>query len=302
MKTIINAQKIAALNTGISLAFNQGFSDTAVYWPLIAMEVRSTTSAQIYPKLDGFKGIREWAGDRVLNRLTQSAFTLVNKKFENTLAVNRDDIEDDNLGLYSTFAQQLGQDAANFPNQLMYELFVKGDTELCSDGQYFFDADHPSFDLGGKEISASNIQTGTGPAWYLIDDSKVLKPMIYQNRKPFQLTTITAENDPNVFMRNEYIYGVDGRCNAGFGLWQLAYMSKADLTADSYAAARAAMGSLKNEKGKSLGIVPKKLLVPPSLEAKARMIANSELVSDGTTTVSNPWKGTVEPIVVPYLS
>lgn len=47
--------------------------------------------------------------------------------------------------------------------------------------------------------------------------------------------------DENVFYKREYIYGSDGRCNVGFGLWQLAYASKQPLTAENYEAARAAM-------------------------------------------------------------
>jgi micrococcal nuclease len=33
-------------------------------------------------------------------------------------------------------------------------------------------------------------------------------------------------------MSEEYRYGVRARCNAGFGLWQLAYASKAELNAE----------------------------------------------------------------------
>lgn len=300
-KNIINAQTIAALNTSVSMAFNQGMGSIRNDWQIVAMEVKSSSSANIYPKLDGFRGIREWIGDRILNRLTKSAFTILNKDFEGTVVVDRNDIEDDEIGIYQPLAQQLGQDAANFPNRLVYGLLKNGAATTGPDGQYFFDADHLSFDINGNEISASNIQTGTEPAWYLIDDRKILKPIIFQNRKPFNLQTINAETDPNVFMRKEFIYGVDGRCNVGFGLWQLAYMSTAPLTPDNYAAARAAMGSLKNEKGDPLEISPTKLLVPAALESAARQIANSELVSDGSTTISNPWKGTVEAVVVPYL-
>ena len=50
--------------------------------------------------------------------------------------------------------------------------------------------------------------------------------------------------------------------------------------------------------GFPLGIRPDTLIVPPSLEAVALEIVNTEY---GTGGISNPWKGTAELIVTPYL-
>ncbi len=59
--------------------------------------------------------------------------------------------------------------------------------------------------------------------WYLIDASKVLKAFIWQSRKEPQLVAKTSLTDDNVFARNEFIWGVDMRGNAGYGLPQLAF-------------------------------------------------------------------------------
>ncbi len=67
-------------------------------------------------------------------------------------------------------------------------------------------------------------------------------------------------------MRNRIIFGVTGRSNAGFGLWQLAYGSKADLTPETYEAARAAMTTLRGEGGRKLNINPSLLVVPRAIE------------------------------------
>lgn len=61
--------------------------------------------------------------------------------------------------------------------------------------------------------------------WFLLDTTKFLKPMIYQERKKVQFVSMTRETDHDVFMRNEYLYGADGRGAAGFGYWQMAYGS-----------------------------------------------------------------------------
>lgn len=62
-------------------------------------------------------------------------------------------------------------------------------------------------------------------AWFLFDTSRAIKPLIFQQRKKPEFVSMDATNDQNVFMKKQYIYGVDCRDNAGFGLWQLAYGS-----------------------------------------------------------------------------
>jgi phage major head subunit gpT-like protein len=62
-------------------------------------------------------------------------------------------------------------------------------------------------------------------AWYLVDASRAIKPLIFQERKKPEFTSLIDAKDENVFMRGSYLYGVDNRCNAGFGLWQMAYGS-----------------------------------------------------------------------------
>lgn len=61
--------------------------------------------------------------------------------------------------------------------------------------------------------------------WFLLCTKRPVKPFIFQNRRKPQLVAKTNPNDDNVFMNKEYIYGVDARYNAGYGLWQLAYGS-----------------------------------------------------------------------------
>ncbi len=57
--------------------------------------------------------------------------------------------------------------------------------------------------------------------WYLFDTTRALKPFIFQNRMSPQFVPLTAVNDENVFMHKEYIWGVDARGAAAFGLWFL---------------------------------------------------------------------------------
>lgn len=59
--------------------------------------------------------------------------------------------------------------------------------------------------------------------WFLFDTSKVLKPFIFQRRRPPQLVQQTAPTDAPVFNNKKLRFGVDYRAGAGYALWQLAY-------------------------------------------------------------------------------
>ena len=61
--------------------------------------------------------------------------------------------------------------------------------------------------------------------WFLLCTNRFLKPIIFQDRKKAKLTALIKDDDENVFMRNEFIWGVDARYNAGYGFWQMAYGS-----------------------------------------------------------------------------
>ena len=295
----INASTLRSIYTGLSTAFNQRLAATATFYGTIAMTVNSVTAMNEYPRMDDMPGIREWVGDRVVHDLSAQTYQIRNRTFEGTIGIKRDQIEDDQIGLFTPVAAQLGQDAAAFPDQLVFPLLKAAATTRCYDGQYFFDTDHPGFDENGGVTSVANFQDGAGPAWYLIDDSQVMKPMVFQSRRLFKLVAKDQESDDNLFWKNQFLWGVDGRCNAGFGLWQLAFMSKATLNAANYAAARTAISTIRKRNGQVIGIRPTKLIVPPQLEGTARQILNAELINGGD---SNIWAKTAEVVVIPHLA
>lgn len=295
----INADTMRSIFTAVSTSFNGRFEAVQTFYSTVAMTVTSTTSMNEYPRMDDLPGFREWIGDRVAHDLSMQTYQIRNREFEKTISIKRSQVEDDQIGFLANAAAQMGQDAAEFPDSLVFPLWKAGNTTLCYDGQNFFDTDHPGYNAAGAEVSVSNYQAGGGDAWFLIDDSKVMKPMIWQPRKKFQLVKKDRDTDDKVFETGKFTYGVDGRCNAGFGLWQLAYMSKGTLDATNYEAARVALGTLRRRDGTPLNISGKKLLVPPSLEGAANRLLKNDLVAGGVT---NEWKGTAEPLVVPWLA
>lgn len=296
MPRVITAALLNDLFTAHKTNFRTGFAGVSPLWAQIATKILSTTGSETYDWLGEWPKIREWIGDRVLKELQASTYAVKNKPFESSIRVKRDNIEDDQLGIYKPMFEEMGRTVAIFPDELVFALLAAGLTTKCYDGQPFFDTAHP---IGTEGATASNYQAGAGAAWYLLDTTRALKPLIYQERRAMALTALDNPTDSNVFMRAEFVYGVDGRMNAGYGFWQMAYCSKAALTPDNYKAARAAMGALKSDEGKPLGVRPNLLVVPPSLEGDALAITNADTVSTGG---SNIWRGTATTLVAPLLS
>lgn len=271
------------------------------------MTVPSSARDESYGWLGQFPQLREWLdGERVVRQLKAHGFTIVNRKFESTVSVSRDDFSDDRLGVFKPMFAEMGHAAALHPDEIVFRLLAQGTSTQCFDGQYFFDTDHPMLDPNGtitgadgqKYSTVSNFSTGTGPTWYLLDTSRAVRPIIWQEREKYEFQNVTRLDDERVFMTDNFMYGIRARVNAGFGLWQLAHASREALSPANYAAIRARMQTLAGDQGRPLGIRPNVLVVPPQLEEAAFHLLNTETQDGGG---SNPWKGTAEILVTPYL-
>lgn len=297
---IINRSTLSAMFRGFQMVFQGAFDGAASEWAKVAMTVPSSTSEEQYGWLGTSTRFREWIGDRVIQNLKTHDFTIRNKPFENTIGVDRDHIEDDRLGIYSPMFQQLGMDARQHPEELVFGLLKNGFTGLCYDGQYFFDTDHPVIGADGvTAASVSNSGGGSGTPWIVMDLSRAIRPIVFQKRRDYNLTAMDSPEDESVFTRKMYRYGVDARCNVGYGLWQLAYGSKQTLDATALKAAIAALESFTGDSGKPLGIRATHLVVPPSLKYTAKELVAAAQNAAGATNVLN---GDLQVISTAYLN
>lgn len=295
----ITPQILTSLSQGFNAAFKAGFGSVAPSYQQIAMTISSASNAENYGWMKDLPGMREWAGQRVIHNLESVAAQLVNRKWEHTIGVKRDDIEDDRLGMYATLLQQQGEIAARHPDDLVWSLLASGFETAGFDGQNFFDTDHESHDRQGKVISWANAQSGAGNPWFLFDLSRnYLKPLIFQLRRAAEFVQKTDAKDDHVFLNDTYLYGVTARYAAGFGFHQLAFASRAALDADNYEAARIALQAQYRPDGSPLGVRPTNLIVGPSNEATARRLLEAELTGGGDTNI---WRGSAQLIVSPYL-
>lgn len=289
---IINPASLGGMTSSFNVIFNKAFEETPVLYPKIAMEIPSEAADENYAWLGAMPSMREWIGDREIRNLSTHSYTIHNRLFENTVAVNRSDIEDDRIGIYKPRFQDLAECARKLPDKLVFSLLPTAFKENGYDEAPFVSDAHPYrngtqsnkgtaklspesygaarismmslFDDRGEPLyimpdllvvspqneaaarrivyaeeinHETNIYKGTADVmiapelmrnpdmWFLLCTSKAIKPFIFQNRRKPTLVVKDSPEDDNVFFHNEHLYGVDMRCNAGFGLWQLAYGS-----------------------------------------------------------------------------
>ncbi|WP_048797108.1 MULTISPECIES: Mu-like prophage major head subunit gpT family protein [Serratia] len=313
MSTPTTPQMIQALFTGYRSDFQNGLGMAPSQYQRIAMTVPSTSRSNTFGWLGQFPHFREWVGPRVMQQMAVHGYSISNKTWEDSVAISRDDFEDDILGVYSPIFQEMGRAAACFPDELVFAALAQGDKTACYDGQNFFDAEHPVYekvDGTGAMTPVSNLFTAqvgdpaadyTGPAWYLMDCTRVIKPVIYQDRRKPELV---MQADPQVgvtFTDNQIVFGASLRSNVGFGFWQMAQMMKSPLTGDFFWQAWKAITDRKADGGRPLGLRPSVLVVPPALEDVATKLLERELTASEEGTTTNELKGKVELVVASWM-
>ncbi|WP_131669828.1 Mu-like prophage major head subunit gpT family protein [Psychrobacter pygoscelis] len=153
---IVTGPVLNTIAAGLKKVYNDTFNKTESFHSKVAMTVPSSNSQETYAWLSKFPRMREWIGDKVVHKLSKQGYTIVNDDFEVTVEVQRNDIEDDNIGQYNNLAQQAGWSAKQLPDEMTAKLIVDGDKNKCYDGTPFFGAKHP-VTVKGKPAFVSNL-------------------------------------------------------------------------------------------------------------------------------------------------
>jgi phage major head subunit gpT-like protein len=303
---IISPALIKSLAVSYRKEYQDALQAVQPTYTKIATVVPSSTASNTYGWLGQFPSFREWVGARVVKDMAASSYSITNKLFESTVAVERTDIEDDAVGVYAPLFQEMGRAAAIYPDEHVYGLVNAAATTLCYDGQFFFDTDHPVYanvDGTGDVTPTSNLITGTGndvgARWYLLDCSRAIKPIIFQRRIAPEFTSMTEINDENVFSLDQYRYGSRARSNVGVGFWQMAVSSNRVLNQDSFDEAYDLMRSFKGDGGRPLDLKASILLVPATLRSKANATIKVDRLENGA---DNPNHDLVEVLDTAYLA
>lgn len=300
---IVNNQSLREMYSSFNTIFNQALEKVEQNYKRVAMEVPSTGRDENYAWFGQMPSMRKWIGERHIQNLMAHSYGIKNEHFELTIAVDRDDVADDKIGVYKPLFQDMAENTRKHPDELVFELLGKGFIQKCYDGNPFFSTEHPTYEGEGKKQSnkgtqklsatsyanarmqmmitkgdrgkslkivpdllvvapqneavareilfadmiagSTNVNKNTSDLlvvpeladypdqWYLLCTKKAIRPLVFQIREKAKLFSKDKDADDNTFFNKQYLYGVDARYNAGYGLWQLAYGSTGQELAES---------------------------------------------------------------------
>lgn len=160
--TVITQEFLKALNNNINVTWQNRFTTApnADLWKEIAMPVTSKGLSEKYAWLGNVPGLREFKSERIPGTLSNFSYEITNKKWESTLDVDRDAIEDDQTGQIMIAVSSLATKAGKHYTKMITTAFDLGFTTQIFDGENFFDTDHAggSNYLGtGKDLTITNL-------------------------------------------------------------------------------------------------------------------------------------------------
>jgi len=301
---IVNALSLSALNVQVNKTFQDALAELTPLIDKIASRVPSATTSNNYP-LGGLTGaMRQWLGDRQVQNLVAYVESVTNLKYEQTLGVPKEDIEDDQVGWITAVVQQMAREGTQHPwRTAITELMTNGFSTdyLKQDGMAFFSATHtwagskyttaqdnltdevldeaavytglqffdevkgPNGNILGYEpdvfLAAADMRStveqlffqtvqSTGESnplfgrftrenviighgipdgyWAMLCCNAPVKPVVFQERRKFSMTSMTNLTDENVFKRDEFEWGTDYRGAVACIAWWLVYGSTGD--------------------------------------------------------------------------
>lgn len=113
-----------AIFTALNTSLNKGLGTAWKGYERWSNSITSSTAGEKYPMALVTGGMRKWIGDRVINKLSGNALTVLNEDYEHTEAVSLNDIKDDQVGYYSVLFESMGVDSENLWPRLATEALL----------------------------------------------------------------------------------------------------------------------------------------------------------------------------------
>lgn len=129
------------LRTEFLKAFDNGENPADVMDMI--METSSSSDSEKYGWLGQVSQMIEWKDERTLKGLADYNYSINNVDYESTLKVNRNVMEDDQIGAVKLRIRDLAAKARLHPRKLFFDALVAGTTDLCYDGVPMFSNSHP---------------------------------------------------------------------------------------------------------------------------------------------------------------
>lgn len=315
---------ITALRATMRKLFDEGMQTASTLHGKVASMMPSGSKKTVYAWLNSFPHLAEsTAGTSRSDESTKAnSYDLENKLYRNNLPIDLEDVEDDNIGLYSDLMRSMGAEAMIHVDRENFKSLKNGRVSDCFDGKKFFAEDHPvwpNVDGTGNVVNTSNIinPSETGHAeWYLLACGVRPCPLIWQPRTQPRLQALDNIDDERVYDKDQIRYGTRVRRGFGYGHWRQAVSCRDELNPENFNKAYETLASFTWSGGNPAGFIPTHLVVPPSLRAKAlgvgqsavvfesqvvKNVADDENVGGMGAAITNINQGVVEVLWTPYL-
>jgi len=139
----ITQGNLEAVFTGLKATFAEAVQTTENERILRMMEVvPSTSGTETYPVATLLGDLEEVLDEVTITSIGAFVQSVPNRTFARIVQVHRNDIADDNVGVYRPGVRQLGRRAALYPLRLAAEVLLAGFTEEWIDGTTVFSAEH----------------------------------------------------------------------------------------------------------------------------------------------------------------
>jgi phage major head subunit gpT-like protein len=173
----ITQGNLSAVFTGLKAVFNEAAQTTETGQVERMMErVPSTSATEQYPTATLLGDLEEVLDEVTITSIGAFLQSVPNRTFARIVQVKRNDIADDNIGVYRPGVRQLGRRAALYPLRLAAEALLAGFSDQWVDGTTVFSDSHQW--VGGDawsnrsdmaltaenfETAVSELETRAGP-------------------------------------------------------------------------------------------------------------------------------------------
>lgn len=143
----------------LDLTYQAAMVATTTWADQLATKVPSNSRATRHAWLTKVGPLQKYVGEKPVQRLAARDYVITNDKYALNIELDEEDVEDDQIGLYSKTAEMMGMQAAKWPDDMVLSAIQNGKTLLCYDGQPFFNGSHPvNLDKSGLG-TFSNLRT-----------------------------------------------------------------------------------------------------------------------------------------------
>lgn len=148
MGQIVTSDIAKSLLPGLKTTFMQGWGSVELPYKQIVTEVPSTLPTETYGWLGQVPAVRQWTDERIPKGLSEFSYSIKNLKWETSIRVDREVLEDEQYGQVKLRVSQMPGAVARHQNILVFNALANGFTNVCYDGSNFFDTTHAENNSG----------------------------------------------------------------------------------------------------------------------------------------------------------